>query len=448
MPNLQPDTSIYANVGKSQGQMSPLDLMALITRMREFQGSQNLSNAVTNPANMMPGASGVLDPQAASRDYSAGGYVSPDHLQQIWALANEQAKTRRDQMIAADNLVASMYTMPAGQRAKKWAQISPQLKKWGVPSDMINAAGERLDNNSLAAIHNWTHDNAGLTMKEGVMTKEGGTEARPAGSILFDETTGGGVGVPGGGGGAGASPSKTPGSYTTNLPTGTAFPREAAAKDSAEFQAGGKGWMLQQGNLENLRDLSHDIDISGPTAEMEKSYNQLVQRFGLPGLGTVTKDDLAKTEEFDKIREQIAGQQAAVLHATDAGLLNQYGANPNLTMSKKGREANTNMLLGNNDAIRTAIGLWQKTRNTNGSATGMPKPGGGMWLDQDYYDWLSMLNKSFSPRPFQFARMRPEDQKDFKAMIERSGKGAITKFNADMKAYERNGWLDAGSASQ
>jgi len=447
MPNLQPDTSIYANVGKgSASSMSPLDLMALITRMREFQGSQNLSNAVTNPANMMPGASGVLDPQAASRDYSAGGYATPDHLQQIWALANEQAKTRQAQMIAADNLVASMYTMPAGQRAKKWAQISPQLKKWGVPSDMINAAGERLDNNSLAAIHNWTHDNAGLTMREGVMTKEGGTESQPAGSLLFDQTTGGGVPVSSAPSAPSAPSSRTPGSYTTGLPTGTAIPREAAAKDSAEFQATGNGMMLQQGNLENLRDLSHDIDISGPTAEAEKAYNQIVQRIGLPGLGTVTKENLAKAEEFDKIREQVAGQQASAMHATDAGLLNQYGANPNLTMSKKGREANTNMLLGNNDAIRTAIGLWQKTRNTNGSATGMPKPGGGVWLDQDYYDWLGMLNKNFSPRPFQFARMRPEDQRDFKDMVARSGKGALTKFNRDLEAYEKNGWIGGGSA--
>jgi len=440
MPNLQPDTSIYGNVGKgSASSMSPLDLMALITRMREFQGSQNLSNAVTNPANMMPGASGVLDPQAASRDYSAGGYATPTGLQQIWELANKQAETRRAQMLQAYGMVSSMLTTPPNKRPKEWAKISPALVKSGIPSDMVNAAGERLDDTSLAVIHNYTHDNAGLAVKEGVMDPAtGATKSKPAGELLFPQE-----GAPSASGsGASAAPS-TPGTFTTSLPTGTAFPREAAAKDSAEFQAGGKGWMLQQGNLENLRDLSHDIDISGPTAEIEKAYNQLVQRFGLPGLGTVTKDDLAKTEEFDKIREQIAGQQASVMHATDAGLLNQYGANPSLTMSKKGREANTNMLLGNNDAIRTAIGLWQKTRNTDGSVTGMRKPGGGVWLDQDYYDWLNLLNKTFSPRPFQFARMRPEDQRDFKDMVARSGKGALTKFNRDLEAYEQNGWLGA-----
>src|SRR5580693_1663621 len=101
MPNLQPDTSIYANVGKSQGQMSPLDLMALITRMKEYQSQQNETQALTN----VPQTEGPLGP---TPDYSAarsnllrnptGGFVHADQLTGIERLqqaqlASQQQKT-------------------------------------------------------------------------------------------------------------------------------------------------------------------------------------------------------------------------------------------------------------------------------------------------------------------------------------------------------------------
>jgi hypothetical protein len=189
---------------------------------------------------------------------------------------------------------------------------------------------------------------------------------------------------------------------------------------------------MQEANLSSLRDLSDEAATS-PTAGTEKKLNELWQRF-FPGSGaTLTADQLASTEKYAKVAEQIAGQQATAMHATDAFLRNQYGANPNLELSRLGRKGITNVLLGNVDAQRTVTNEWQKALRS------------GQWLDQDFHDWINQFNRGFDPRVFQYARMDADERVKFRSLMSPS---VQKQFAGHLQDAMKRGWVDLGGPAQ
>ena len=103
-------------------------------------------------------------------------------------------------------------------------------------------------------------------------------------------------------------------------------------------------------NVEKYNNVGSEA-VTGPTSDFEKRANAVLQRLMPGATGTLTANQLAKSEEYGKISEQLAGQQAIAAHSTNAFLTNAYNTNPSLYLSKVGRQGITHMLQGNVDSI-------------------------------------------------------------------------------------------------
>lgn len=182
------------------------------------------------------------------------------------------------------------------------------------------------------------------------------------------------------------------------LPPGEAESQASAAAGAASLEATGAKTAQVHADLENLRQLNKDIPLQGPTAEWEKKLNQVGARLGI-GV-TMTADQLKKSEEFDKIANQLSLNQSTLFHGSDAGLHTVVAANPNLGMSRYGREGVIDMLHGNQDAIDRTRQLWLEARKRGAPAN-------------SYNQFVNEASKAVDPRVFQFNRMSRENQQKF-----------------------------------
>jgi hypothetical protein len=187
----------------------------------------------------------------------------------------------------------------------------------------------------------------------------------------------------------------------------------------------------QQALLSNLNDLSNEA-VSGPTSDFEKRANALALRlFGKTV--TLTPQQLASSEEYGKISEQLAGQQAAAAHATDAYLRNAYSTNPGLYLSKIGRQGITHMLQGNVDSIVAKNNAW--TSYANGEVDGR------MHSPAEFANWNKNFNRDFNPRVFQYARMTGDERAKFRSNM---SIGDQKKLAKQIQQYQAAGWVDLG----
>ena len=139
--------------------------------------------------------------------------------------------------------------------------------------------------------------------------------------------------------------------------------------------------------------LTMESDLSGistgPLAEREARWNALAHQLGVPA-GTMTADQVAKSEGFAKVAKQIALAQAGALGVgTDEKLTTTMGANPNRDLSKLGNQQIIAMLQGNADAIKArgvAYDQWLKAGNNPANAN----------------NFLTDFNKTFDPRVYQW----------------------------------------------
>ncbi|MGB6351823.1 MAG: hypothetical protein WBG10_17535, partial [Pseudolabrys sp.] len=139
--------------------------------------------------------------------------------------------------------------------------------------------------------------------------------------------------------------------------------------------------------------LTMESDLSGistgPLAEREARWNALAHQLGVPA-GTMTADQVAKSEGFAKVAKQIALAQAGALGVgTDEKLTTTMGANPNRDLSKLGNQQSIAMLQGNADAIKArgvAYDQWLKAGNNPANAN----------------NFLTDFNKTFDPRVYQW----------------------------------------------
>lgn len=240
-----------------------------------------------------------------------------------------------------------------------------------------------------------------------------------------------------------AAPRMSGGAQIMTPPAGFGTAAESNVQAAQTLHSAADTIPTQRGMLDNLRDLSAEA-ATGPTAEVERKINALWQRF-FPGSGlTLTAKQLSSTEEFAKIAEQIAGAQAQGAHATDAYLRNAYGANPNLQLSKLGRDGIINMLHGNFDAIEATRTAWMDYKN------GLVD--GRQHADNEYRDWIHRFNRGvdfktgkldpaarFDPRVFQFARMTPTQRKEFLSIMKEKPGG---EFERRLARAVENGWIN------
>lgn len=180
----------------------------------------------------------------------------------------------------------------------------------------------------------------------------------------------------------------------------------------------------QKALLDNLDQLSKEA-VSGPSADWEKRANALVQRLFPGAKFTLTPEQLANSEEYGKISEQLAGQQATAAHATNAFLTNAYNTNPGLYLSKIGRQGITHMLQGNLDSIVAKNNAWIASGKS----------------PSEFAAWNKDFNKDFNPRVFQYARMTPEERAKFRSTLPGNQQ---QKFFNQIQDYQRKGWIDLG----
>ena len=178
-------------------------------------------------------------------------------------------------------------------------------------------------------------------------------------------------------------------------------------------------------DLENLKTESRTLDkVGGPTFEAEKKLNQVASRFGFTL--TMTPEQLASGEAFDKTVNQISLRQGQMFGGTDASRHRRLASGtPSTSMSKFGREGVIDMALGNQDAIDTAREEWFKQSRGGGTA-------------QQFDGFMHDMGKRIDPRLFQFNRLSRENQQKFLHNMTRS---EALDFEDKYTAAAHRGWV-------
>lgn len=197
-------------------------------------------------------------------------------------------------------------------------------------------------------------------------------------------------------------------------------------KAGANLNAAADDLPQQIAALDNMADdLKILGDKVGPGAGLEKVANALSQR--MTGFGiTMSKEQVAAAEGFDKLGRQIAMAQAGALHATDQTLQTTLGANPNLDLSYLGNNGIINLLKGNADAIALKRSKWIEWR----------KAGNG---PETYWEFSEKFNRNFDPRVFQFARMQKLQREKFLSRMDNDDKDSFERklYDAQKKDWIR-----------
>lgn len=180
--------------------------------------------------------------------------------------------------------------------------------------------------------------------------------------------------------------------------------------------------------MADLNNMERELEISGgkfgPLAHSEKKANQIAQR--ILGFGvTMSPEEIAGIENFDKIGNQIALNQAGALGVSDQRVQTSMGANPNSDYSYLGNKGILPILKGNEDAIALKAREWKKWSKTHGADT--------------YNDFSDQFNQDFNPQVFQFARMTKEQRAKFVAAL--PDKEQAIQLAKDLDAYKKKGWV-------
>lgn len=170
-------------------------------------------------------------------------------------------------------------------------------------------------------------------------------------------------------------------------------------------------------------DLQKAGPFMGPTAQWEHSANLIAGRV-LGFFPTMTKEQIAGLESFEKLGLMLAGQQAATLNASDAAQRNALGTVPNSHISKLGNEGIIDMIHGNYDYIA------MKARELNKAiAAGLPA--------DKINEWSDNFNATHDPRVFQYARMSKEEQDKLVRAVPDGRRLLQNVYDA-----ARAGWID------
>lgn len=215
------------------------------------------------------------------------------------------------------------------------------------------------------------------------------------------------------------------GGMPSQLGPGEDLLRRSPAERAAALQATASTSPQYRADLQNLAAMSKTLDIGGPTVKYEKALGQIAQRFGLPS--TLTPDQLASAEEFDKLTNTIALNQGKALGGTDAARVLSVGATPSTSMSRYGREGVIGLLQGNQDFIDHAREQWLAARSAGAPAS-------------QHDQFMQSFGKNYDVRVFQFARLNRDAQQKF---INSLSPAEIPGFEQAYQNAEAHGWVPA-----
>jgi len=203
-------------------------------------------------------------------------------------------------------------------------------------------------------------------------------------------------------GATGTAPTNAPTAPGAPVPLGkTLAPGEAEAMKTAQTGAANQGVALAQAadavptTRAQLQNIATDLQniTTGPGTARVAAAEAFLRKYAGLGL-TLTPQQLASTENMEKLTKQLAISQAGSLgQGTDAKLMESLAANPNLDYSKLGNQNIIALLQGGLDAVQAKNNAWQAYQAKNG-------PG-------SYNQFAAQFNNTFDPRVFQFARIAP-----------------------------------------
>lgn len=413
-PSIAAPFGLYPQPPSGQGALSDptrvIDLMGAIMRneqmRRDLAGraalGQAYQGAITPDNNFdLPSFIGSIrsNPDAA---WMAGEAI-PHGL----AIAKSQAETIFSQNQAATNLLGSLPKNATDEQIRQvQTSLSRIFKGQNIPlvemwADYIKGLRGKAREDAITLAQTQSIGaRGGAELVEAPPTGSGALAKQPLTQRLF----------------AG-------GTQAISQPPGEAESQAAAAAGAAELESTGRTTAQYHADLENLRQLNKDIPLAGPTAEWEKKINQVGSRLGI-GV-TMTRDQLAKAEEFDKIANQVSLNQSRLFHGSDAGLHTVVAANPNIGMSRYGREGVIDMLQGNQDALDRTRQMWLEARKRGAPAN-------------SYNQFVNEAAKSIDPRVFQFNRMSRENQQKFLGDMDSAD---LPEFEAKYQEAIRRGWV-------
>lgn len=407
-----------------------IQLMQGVTALQGSQQELRARNAIGEIYRNNIRPDGTLDEHGAIRDianHPDAAYKAPEAVggmlqRQGQALQNQGAAIANrtaqfEQQAKQQEFVANSFSMidpekPTEEQVHNWT-VMMKRNNPTVPSAVINGMAQTALGDPQGLVH-------GVGIMKNMALGAGGTSGRVQGPP--DAATGAPSSIS-----VGQANLSPQGGIRTALPPGETAVMEGSAGRAERIQATAATAPQYHADLENLKQDSKVLGtIGGPTVPFEKSVNQTLGRFGLPGLGTMTPEQLKATESFDKIANQISTSQAGNLGAaTDAGRHMVVGANPSTSMSSYGREGVIDMLQGNQDAIDTTRKLWLDAR-----AKGVPA--------NAYDSFAHNLSQTLDPRVFQFNRLSRENQQTF---LHQLGPAELPEFERKYKVAIENKWV-------
>src|SRR5258707_4816545 len=407
---LDPQPPAPPPAGTALGPLQLLDMAGKINALQQFQSKQAIGEEAQKSIH-----GGAFDPaeyrtRVGKRPDAA--FAAPEAITQSlgndrqnienatalfeqWGKQNDYGQTSLQGLSNLPN--------PTADDVRHWAVgVSRNADPRALPSSVINA--------QVAAIINDPRGiKAGLTSLQNRLMGAGGAASRtqaPPGPGGKPQT----MPLGGAGYGAGAMPTgQAPGEAERQVgAAGAATALESTAGPTAQYHA----------DLENPKqDSKIPANLGGPTVEAEKKLNQLTQRVG--GVGaTMDKDQLRAAESFDKIANQISLNQSKFFHGSAAGLHTVLGANPNLSMSRYGRDGVIDMLQGNQDAIDVTRKMWLAAQRNGAPAN-------------SYHQFVDKVSETLDPRVFQFNRLSRENQQKFLSQMDQDDVGEFEKKYQD-----------------
>jgi hypothetical protein len=413
-PLLQLGQLIQLNNAQTQGQISQETLNRL-TSDRAVGGA--FQQAVSPDGSVDVNKLGALiakDPRAAYG--AAQGLVTANTLKG-GQISNEQGATQLGltRQGALSNGLAGLVSDPTLSRQTADRFVDQQIAAGVIPADrgaQIKSEYAGMDGralrayvrghfNTISGVQNATPTNIGTT-------PQGAPVIGTRGQAVEKMTTQGGI-----------VPELAPGQAGAQ-----AVDLEGAAKRGQSLNEQADQVPQRKATLNNMLGLLGEFQ-SGKGAKTEANYRSALGRFGLDPGTSVT----GATEEFAKLANQIAAQQASQLGTTDQQQKTVMGANPSTEFSKLGNERVIAVLKGNEDAIAAKRSAFQQFKEAN---------------PQGSYDQFSAgFNREFEPRVFQYLNMNKAQREDFRKSMTPDQQKA---FSASANKAIANGWIGKPNA--
>lgn len=429
------DTSLYPrpaapSAAGGLGSLNPLQVLGAaqgVAQLRAFQQDQASRQATGQAYQNALQPDGSIDQAGlatALKNDPAAAYGLPDTATKMLAQGGAQfdLDSARNQFLI-DGL-GSMADDPKLSRDKVISGMVTIARNLRIPAAQVNGYLDNLPKNidalraDLIQKRNMAIGSAGAaTPTDTGLTPEGATITAPRGQYNYRTAASSGGGTGGAGAGAGSA-----GGLPSALPPGQKELLESSALRAAALQATASTSPQMQADLENLKTESRTLDkVGGPTFEAEKKLNQVASRFGFSL--TMTPEQLASGEAFDKTVNQISLRQGQMFGGTDASRSMTLGGTPSTSMSKYGREGVIDLALGNQDAIDTAREEWFKSKGKTA---------------QDFDSFMHDMGKRLDPRLFQFNRLSRENQQKLLHTMTRS---EALDFEDKYTAAAHRGWV-------